>query len=65
VLAGGIVLASSAPFGGRDPTDTVVRANHARGNEPADLVYDGSGSGNRFIRNDCATSIPNGLCDQR
>jgi nitrous oxidase accessory protein NosD len=62
VFAGGIVVASTTAFGGADPTDNVVRENHARDNEPADLVYDGSGSGNRFIRNDCATSIPDDLC---
>ena len=61
-FAGGIVLASSAAFGGTDPTDNVIRANQARDNDPADLVYDGSGSGNQFIRNDCGTSIPDGLC---
>jgi nitrous oxidase accessory protein NosD len=61
-FAGGIVLASSAAFGGTDPTGNVVRQNQARNNDPADLLYDGSGSGNRFIRNDCGTSIPNGLC---
>jgi nitrous oxidase accessory protein NosD len=65
LFAGGIVVASTTAFGGADPTNNLVSDNRARNNDPADLVYDGSGSGNRFIRNDCATSIPNGLCDQR
>ena len=47
-IVGGIVLASAGSVGGADPTGTVVRGNTARGNDPADLVYDGSGSGNRL-----------------
>jgi nitrous oxidase accessory protein NosD len=61
-FAGGIVLASSLAFGGADPTDNLVRENLVRNNDPADLVYDGSGSNNRFIGNDCRTSVPDGLC---
>jgi hypothetical protein len=64
LFAGGIVVASTVAFGGADPTDNLVRGNRARNNDPADLVYDGSGAGNRFLDNDCATSIPDGLCDQ-
>jgi hypothetical protein len=62
LVAGGIVVASTAALGGADPTDNLVRHNRARNNLPADLVYDGSGSGNRFVRNRCETSIPAGLC---
>jgi hypothetical protein len=62
VFAGGIVVASTTAFGGAEPTDNLVRKNRARDNKPADLVYDGSGSGNRFIGNHCRTSVPEGLC---
>ena len=60
---GGIVLASAAPFGGPDPTDNAIRHNVAFGNEPADVVWDGSGSGNRFPKNRCGTSDPPWICD--
>jgi Right handed beta helix region len=62
IFSGGIVVASTAAFGGADPTANLVAANRARDNRPADLIYDGSGSGNRFTANRCATSIPDGLC---
>ena len=57
-FVGGILLASAASVGGGDPTGTTVRGNTARGNGPADLVYDGSGSGNRLTANRCGTSVP-------
>ena len=61
-IVGGIVLASATSVGGVDPTATLVRGNTARGNDPADLVHDGSGSGNRVAANHCGTSMPAGLC---
>jgi hypothetical protein len=61
-LIGGILVASSAGFGGRDPVNNVVRGNDAQRNAPADLVYDGSGHGNRFLANRCGTSVPAGTC---
>jgi nitrous oxidase accessory protein NosD len=61
-ISGGIVLASSESFGGVDPSNTVVRGNIARDNEPADLLYDGTGKRNRLTGNRCATSVPAGLC---
>jgi parallel beta-helix repeat protein len=60
-FAGGIVVASTAAFGGSDPTDDVISGNVARDNAP-DLFYDGSGSGIEFLHNACETSIPDGLC---
>lgn len=60
--SGGIILASAAFAGGADPVDNDIVSNSAHDNEPADLVYDGSGSDNRFSANDCDTSIPDGLC---
>lgn len=62
---GGIVLISAnmPPFlTGSDPINNTVTQNDLRGNVPADIVWDGSGSGNRFPGNDCKTSIPVGFC---
>jgi Right handed beta helix region len=61
-ISGGIVLASAKSVGGGDPTGTTVRGNALGGNEPADLLSDGSGAGNRVAGNRCATSAPDGLC---
>jgi hypothetical protein len=61
-VAGGIVLASARSVGGADPSATVVRGNEAHGNDPADLVVDGSGSANRVAGNRCGSSHPKGLC---
>jgi nitrous oxidase accessory protein NosD len=62
MLAGGIVLGSAHSVGGADPTGTVVRGNTLRGNGPADVVFDGSGTANRLAGNRCGTSLPDGLC---
>ncbi|MDQ2960835.1 MAG: right-handed parallel beta-helix repeat-containing protein [Candidatus Dormibacteraeota bacterium] len=63
VGSGGIVLVSvTALDGGSSPIDDTVRNNTARHDAPADIVYDGSGSGNRFIGNQCGSSAPSGLC---
>ena len=62
MIAGGIVLASAHSVGGADPEGTVVRSNTSRGNGPADIAFDGSGTTNRFSDNRCGTSLPNGLC---
>jgi nitrous oxidase accessory protein NosD len=61
-VAGGIAVVSAKSFGGPDPVNDVVRGNRAGGNAPADLVYDGSGHGNRLGGNRCGTSLPDGLC---
>jgi hypothetical protein len=61
-FAGGIVLGSSASYGGVDPSDTAVRGNTARGNAPADLLSDGSGERNVVAGNRCGASVPDGLC---
>jgi hypothetical protein len=61
-FSGGIVLGSSASYGGVDPSDTSVRGNTARGNAPADLLSDGTGEGNVVVGNRCGTSVPDGLC---
>ncbi len=59
---GGIVLASSVPFGGSNAAHNRIVANRARHNQPGDIVWDGKGKGNRFKRNRCQTSQPGGLC---
>lgn len=65
ILAGGVLVLSSAIFpGGTDAMDNTVRDNEFRNNAPADIFYDGKGSGNRFFDNDCSTSVPPGLCTQ-
>jgi hypothetical protein len=61
-LTGGILVASSRALGGADPVRNVIRMNRLRNNAAADVVYDGSGDGNRFVRNDCRTTAPAGLC---
>jgi hypothetical protein len=62
INSGGIVLRSAAPFGGSDVIGNIVRNNTAYSNSPADIIYDGSGSGNKFYGNHCTTSQPGGLC---
>lgn len=62
-LQGGIVVISSGSvpgLGAFDPSGEVER-NKAKGNQPADLVWDGTGDVD-FDRNRCLTSIPEGLC---
>jgi hypothetical protein len=65
-FAGGVVVLSTAGVapGGVDAMDNTVRDNEFRDNAPVDIFYDGKGSGNRFLENDCTTSVPPGLCTQ-
>jgi hypothetical protein len=63
-LSGGIVVASTTTsLEGADPTDNVVSRNVAFHNKPADIVWDRTGTGNRFRRNHCALSMPSWICD--
>jgi Right handed beta helix region len=62
-FSGGIVVASTLSFGGADPTDNVVSRNVAFHNKPADIVWDLTGTGNRFRHNLCARSLPSWICD--
>jgi len=62
VFSGGIVVASAQAAGGADPTNDLVRRNHAHGNTPFDIMWDRTGSGNRFVANDCDTSSPGFIC---
>jgi hypothetical protein len=61
--SGGIVVASAAKLTkGANPSHDTIVANWAFHNRPADLIWDGTGVGNRFVHNHCGTSIPGGLC---
>jgi nitrous oxidase accessory protein NosD len=61
--SGGIVVASAHPLtGGSNPDFDTIASNTASGDHPADLIWDGTGTSVMFTNNDCATSIPSGLC---
>jgi nitrous oxidase accessory protein NosD len=66
-LGGGIVLVTAEPEepGGEPvaPSGNLIRKNVAFRNRPFDIFWDGTGVGNRFVDNRCATSQPGGLCD--
>jgi nitrous oxidase accessory protein NosD len=61
IAAGGVVIFSTKFIGGADPTNNRVRDNELSHNQPADIVWDGSGSGNKVRDNDCVTAIPANL----
>jgi nitrous oxidase accessory protein NosD len=61
VASGGIVVISTVKAGGADPMNNTVRDNELHRNTPVDLFYDGSGSGNRFLDNECTTTSPANL----
>jgi len=48
--------------GGTAPKNNTISRNLATGNTPADIHWDGSGTGNKFKKNRCNTSDPSGLC---
>ena len=61
--SGGIVVLSAKQLAhGSNPDFDIIVANTAFRNRPADLRWDGTGRGVRFLRNHCAKSIPGGLC---
>lgn len=59
VVRGGVVVASG--FEGQTPRNNSIIANDFGRNRP-DIFWDGSGSGNRFVNNDCNASVPARLC---
>jgi Right handed beta helix region len=63
-ISGGIVIASSKASGGTNPTNNVIRHNTLDRNKPADIVSDGTGTGNIITDNKCDTSLPrhSGFC---
>ncbi len=60
-IAGGIVLVSSAEFGGGIPSNNKIRQNHLKGNLPYDISD--AGQNNSFRNNNCNSSQPGGLCN--
>jgi len=58
---GGIVVFSTAFLGGADPTNNTVAGNKVRNNTPADIFWDGTGTGNMVTNNRCMTAIPGNL----
>ena len=61
--SGGIVVLSARQIsGGSNPNFDTVARNTAFRDRPADLRWDGTGTGMRFFANQCATSAPSGLC---
>lgn len=62
--SGGIVLMSASVLtDGLDPMNNVINNNTAFGNSPADISYDGTGTGNDLTGNYCGVSSPAGSCD--
>jgi parallel beta-helix repeat protein len=57
IVSGGIVVASITGA----PNNNSVHDNKIHDNTP-DINWDGSGSGNKFLSNNCDTSTPGGLC---
>jgi hypothetical protein len=61
--SGGILIASArALTGGSNPNFDTIAGNTAYRDHPADLLWDGTGTGVTFTGNHCAVSIPSGLC---
>jgi parallel beta-helix repeat protein len=58
-FSGGIVVVGDPAF--MPSSGIKVKFNTAIGNVP-DLFWDGQGTGNEFVGNDCLTSQPDGLC---
>ena len=58
---GGIVLFRT-PFGRIPASHNTISHNTALRNEPADILWDGRGTGNAFLGNDCGSSGPRRLC---
>jgi hypothetical protein len=62
VASGGIVVGALGAPGTGPAVRIHVTKNVVLGNEPVDLLWDKSGTGNAFERNVCETSDPAGLC---
>lgn len=61
--SGGIVVLSASKIShGSNPNHDTIAANHAFHNRPADLIWDGTGTGVHFVANHCGASQPAGLC---
>jgi hypothetical protein len=63
INSGGIVVLSAKKLThGHNPRHDTILGNVAFHNRPADLIWDGSGTGNHFLANHCGRSRPMGLC---
>ncbi len=61
--SGGIVVLSAKALShGSNPNFDTITRNTAFGNRPADLIWDGTGTGVRFRANACGRSVPAGFC---
>lgn len=61
--SGGIVVLSAKMIShGSNPNFDTIAFNSAFRNHPADLRWDRTGIGVRFVGNACRTSVPRGLC---
>jgi nitrous oxidase accessory protein NosD len=61
-VSGGILVVATRSFGGGTASHNLIVRNHALKNKPADILWDGEGSRNRFRHNRCDSSMPGGLC---
>ena len=60
--AGGIVAIDGSVAGGGPSAFLQIDNNHATGNNPFDLNWDGTGNKVVFAKNTCGSSDPGGLC---
>jgi len=63
INSGGIVVFSAMSLThGSDPNSDTIKNNNAHRNQPADLIWDGSGTNVTFAGNHCTMSAPPGFC---
>jgi len=60
LASGGVVIVSGAQ-GTSPPSNNTVTDNELDGNQPADIFWDQTGTGNKVSDNDCDTAIPGNL----
>lgn len=60
--AGVAVISATAIDGGSDPMNNTIKDNEILNNTQFDILWDGSGTGNKFLDNECKTSVPPGFC---
>jgi Right handed beta helix region len=58
IASGGVVIVSGATS---PPSNNLVRHNQLDGNQPADIFWDQTGTGNKVTDNDCDLAIPGNL----
>jgi hypothetical protein len=63
INSGGIkVMSAKKLTHGHNPKNDTIAGNQAFHNRPADLVWDGTGTGIHFVGNHCGKSLPGGFC---